>query len=135
MDRCKLEYLIRKFSSADKEEIIQLFDPEGRNYFHSLARDFLMNPDTKDVYTLSFIPANYKIENIENTKILYRQIFKRMNELFIANKTCPVFDNPADLTACELTRRDMLLKRSEKQLNEFFGVESFYDYVPPVYEL
>ncbi len=93
-----------------------------------------MNSDTKDVYTLSFIPVNHKAENIENTKILYRQIFKRMNELFIENKAYPVFDNPADLTASELTRRDLLKRVSEQWLNRHFGTDSFYSYNPPIYE-
>lgn len=135
MDRCKLEYIIKGFNNDGKKEIIDLIDPEGHNYFHSLARDFLINPETKDVYILSFIPANHKIENIENTKILYRQIFKRINEICIENKIYPIFEQPENLTESELTRRDIIKKQSERYLNKCFGTDSFYNYNPPVYKL
>ena len=134
MDRRKLEYMIKNFSTSAKDEILKHFDIEGIYEFHFLARDFLMNPDTKDVFTLSFIPANYKPVNIENTKLKYTLIFTIINEIFIENNAFPVFDNPKDLTMSELTRRDIIKKQSEKVLNNYFGVDSFYDYNPPVYK-
>ena len=134
MDRRKLEYMIKNFSTSAKDEVLQHFDINGIYEFHSLARDFLLNPDTKDIYTLSFIPANYKPINIENTKLKYTLIFTRINEIFIENNAFPVFDNPKDLTKSELTRRDIIKKQSEKVLNNYFGVDSFYNYNPPEYK-
>lgn len=133
MDRCKLEYMIRNLSSDAREEILDIIDPKGEYHFHSLARDFLMNPDTKNVWILSFIPANYKPENIENTKLLYSLYFKRINEIMIENKHFPIFENPENLTASELTRRDILKKQSERYLNELFNTDSYYSYNPPIY--
>lgn len=134
MNRSKLDYMIKDFPIEAKEEIIHIIDPDGQNYFHFLARDFLMNPNTKDVWTLSFIPANYKPENIKNTKLIYKLLFKRINEIFIENKVFPLFENPEDLTQSELTRREIIKKNSERYLNNYFGVDSFYNYKPPIYE-
>ena len=55
-------------------------------------------------------------------------------EAFIENKLFPVFENPKDLTVSELTRRELLKKNSERYLNKFFGVDSYYEYKPPIYE-
>lgn len=132
--RYKLEYMIRNFSDLDREEVLKMIDREGVNYFHSLARDFLMNPDTKDIYTLSFIPANYKPENIEFTKNLYTSIFRYINEIFIRNKAYPVFENPEDLTSSELTRREIVKLYPERHLNDYFGTDAFRNYEPPIYE-
>ena len=75
-----------------------------------------------------------RIENVKKYLDEFRTQFHKINEMCKENKIYPFFENPNDVRDSELTREDICLLVPEKELNNFFGVNSFYDYRPPVYE-
>ena len=134
MDRSKLEYLLKNLSIKDKNEIIVEIDPDGDYAFGFLVKKFLKNPDSNDPFVLLALPDPDDPACIEAFKQKYVKQFEKINALCIKHKIYPFFDNPQDLPASELKREDLCCQVHESWINEFFGVESFYDYNPPVYE-
>ena len=134
MDRSKLEYLIKNLPICKQHEMIEEMDPDGDYEFNFLTKKFLKNPDTKDPFVLLAVPNPYDPASVEAFKEKYVKQFEKINALCIQNKIYPFFDNPKDLRSSELTREDLCCQQHESYLNEFFGVKSFRDYNPPVYE-
>ena len=138
MDRSKFEYLTKYvFRNCGEDkwwELKETVDLENKYEFNFLIVKFLKNPDTTDENILIAIPNYENSVNIEECKQKYIKIFKRINALCIECKIYPFFKNPSDLRESEITREDLCRQVPEEKLNNFFGVESFYDYNPPVYE-
>lgn len=153
MDRCKLEYMIKRLDFKDKKELIRKIDYEGDYEFNRDISKFLLNPDTKDPEILTYVGPYcnlyyhsymfYKRVNeeykedmekeLEEVKEKFRNIFKAINDLCIKNNTYPLFEDPNDLRKCEETRLDLIEPVPEEILNKFFGVDSLRTYEPPLY--
>ena len=134
MDRCKLEYMLRYIDPDKKWDIIEAVDPENKYMFNFLAVKLLKNPDTQNKFTLMVVPNSDNPENVKKYLDEFRTQFHKINEMCKENKIYPFFENPNDVRDSELTREDICLLVPEKELNNFFGVNSFYEYRPPVFE-
>ena len=55
MDRCKLEYMIKRFEFKEKKRIIQEMDPYADYFFNKDLSNFLVNPDTEDMEILKYV--------------------------------------------------------------------------------
>lgn len=153
MDRCKLEYMIKRLDFKDKKELIRKIDYKGDYEFSKDISNFLLNPDTDDPEILTYLGPYcniyycslryYKKEikedkenmekELEEIKEKFRNIFKAINDLCVKNNTYPLFENPDDLKKCEERRLDLIEIVPEEFLNKFFGVDSLRDYEPPLY--
>ena len=49
MDRCKLEYMIKRFDFKEKKKVIKEMDPYGDYMFKKDISRYLVNPDTTDI--------------------------------------------------------------------------------------
>ena len=134
MKRSKFEYLIKNLPQKQKWDLIEKVDPNGNYDFNYLVEKFLKEPDTKDPFMLLAVPNYLDPVFVENYKQKYVKKFEEINELCIKNKIKPFFENPTNLRECELIREDLCEQVNESELNEFFNVKSFRDYIPPVYE-
>ena len=134
MDRSKLEYMIKNLPEHKKWELIEEVDPNGDYEFNDIAVEFLKNPDTKDPFILLAVPNYMDPASIEAYKEKYVKKFEKINAMCIENRIYPFFKNPKDLVESEETREDICEQVHESILNEFFGVERFRDYNPPIYE-
>ena len=135
MDRCKLEYMIKRFDFKEKKKIIQLMDPYGDYAFKKDISRFLLNPETTDFEILSQLPLiMYFPEEKEPFINEYIELYKSINELCIKNNTYPFFKDPTNVSECEKTRLDIVKIIPEELINDFFGVNSIRDYEPPIYE-
>ena len=149
MDRCKLEYMIKRFDFNEKKRIIMEMDPYGDYKFKKDISRYLLNPDTKDEDVLMYIgpyPTMYFVSNkdeefkelmeqeLEEIKEEYINQYKLINELCIKNNTYPFFEDPTDIKECEKTRLDIVRIIPEKIINKFFKVDSLRDYEPPMYK-
>ena len=134
MDRCKLEYMIKRFDFQEKKKIIKLIDPYGDYEFKKDISRFLLDPNTTDDNILSQLPIlKYFPETKESFINEYIDLYKLINDLCIKNKAYPFFEDPTNVAECEKTRLDIVRIIPEEMLNEFFGVESIRDYEPPIY--
>ena len=155
MDRCKLEYMIKRFDFKEKKKIICEMDPYQDYMFGKDISRFLLNPDTRDMEIIRFIGPScmiyfcaceygedseilqaYKMDmerEIEEIKEKYIAQYRKINELCIANGTYPFFKDPTNIAECERTRLDIVKIIPEEIINKFFGVESLRDYEPPKY--
>jgi hypothetical protein len=155
MDRCKLEYMIKRFDFNEKKKMIRLIDPYGDYEFNKYICRFLLDPDTLDedilcnigpAHTLYFI--NYQIDGeseltklfqedkekeLEEIKEKYINQYRLINELCIKNNTYPFFKDPTNIKECEKTRLDIVKIIPEEIIDDFFGVCSIRDYEPPIY--
>lgn len=149
MDRCKLEYMIKRFDFNEKKRIIMEMDPYGDYKFKKDISRYLLNPDTKDEDVLMYIgpyTTMYFVSNkddefkelmeqeLEEIKEEYINQYKLINELCIKNNTYPFFEDPTDIKECEKTRLDIVRIIPEKIINKFFKVDSLRDYEPPMYK-
>ena len=154
MDRCKLEYMIKRFEFKEKKRIIQEMDPYADYFFNKDLSNFLVNPDTEDMEILKYVgpysmlyyvaflnedselDSLYKVNmerELEEVKAQAIAQYKLINELCIENNTPPFFKDPTNIGECEKTRLDIVEIIPEQILNEFFGVKSLRDYEPPKY--
>ena len=134
MDRCKLEYMIKRFDFKEKKKIIQLMDPYGDYAFKKDISRFLLNPETTDFEILSQLPfIMYFPEEKEPFINEYIKLYKSINEFCIKNNTYPFFKDPTNVSECEKTRLDIVKIIPEEIINKFFGVECIRDYEPPLY--
>lgn len=149
MDRCKLEYMIKRFDFNEKKRIIMEMDPYGDYKFKKDISRYLLDPDTKDEDVLMYIgpyTTMYFVSNkdeefkelmeqeLEEIKEEYINQYKLINELCIKNNTYPFFGDPTDIKECEKTRLDIVRIIPEKIINKFFKVDSLRDYEPPMYK-
>lgn len=149
MDRCKLEYMIKRFDFNEKKRIIMEMDPYGDYKFKKDISRYLLNPDTKDEDVLMYIgpyTTMYFVSNkddefkelmekeLEEIKEEYINQYKLINELCIKNNTYPFFEDPTNIKECEKTRLDIVRIIPEKIINKFFKVDSLRDYEPPMYK-
>ena len=149
MDRCKLEYMIKRFDFNEKKRIIMEMDPYGDYKFKKDISRYLLDPDTKDEDVLMYIgpyTTMYFVSNkdeefkelmeqeLEEIKEEYINQYKLINELCIKNNTYPFFEDPTDIKECEKTRLDIVRIIPEKIINKFFKVDSLRDYEPPMYK-
>ena len=149
MDRCKLEYMIKRFDFNEKKRIIMEMDPYGDYKFKKDISRYLLDPDTKDEDVLMYIgpyTTMYFVSNkdeefkelmeqeLEEIKEEYINQYKLINELCIKNNTYPFFEDPSDIKECEKTRLDIVRIIPEKIINKFFKVDSLRDYEPPMYK-
>ena len=134
MNRSKLEYFSRSLSIDKERQLRQAVDPDGNYMFGKIACDFLKDPDTKDKRIINRIPGHTNPQLIEDYKNRYRSQYERINNLCKENKIYPFFEDPRDIKKSEATRQDIIQQVPEAVLNKFFNVNSFYEYVPPVYE-
>ena len=132
MDRCELEYLIKRIDLTERKIIIHKMDPYRQHFFQEYCSKFLLNPDDEYIYEyypeFEFFPE-MKEELIEEAILKYKNI----NELCIKNNIHPFFENPSNILESENTRLDIVKIIPEEILNKFFGVESIRDYEPPKY--
>ena len=155
MDRCKLEYMIKRLDLKEQKEMIRLIDPFENYLFNEKISKFLLEPETDDIDILFHIgPAHaiyYSIcvwcddqefiepyrkdkeSELEEIKSKYINQYKLINELCIKNNTYPFFKDPTNIRECEKTRLDIVRIKPEELINEFFGVDSLIDYEPPFY--
>lgn len=154
MDRCKLEYMIKRFDFKEKKKMITEIDPYGDYDFKTDISTFLSNIDTTDieilqkagpssmVYYISYYDMDTEIamqskaemeKEVKELKEKFINKFKSLNELCIKNNTFPFFKDPYDLKECEKTRLDIVKIIPEEIINKFFGVECLRDYEPPIY--
>ena len=149
MDRCKLEYMIKRFDFNEKKRIIMEMDPYGDYKFKKDISRYLLNPDTKDEDVLMYIgpyTTMYFVSNkddefkelmeqeLEEIKEEYINQYKLINELCIKNNTYPFFKDPTNIKECEKTRLDIVRIIPEEIINKFFNVDSLRDYEPPMYK-
>ena len=102
MDRCKLEYMIKRFDFNEKKRIIMEIDPYGDYKFKKNISRYLLDPDTKDEDVLMFVgpyTTMYFVSNkddefkelmeheLEEIKEEYINQYKLINELCIKNNT------------------------------------------------
>ena len=134
MDRCKLEYMIKKFDFKEKKKIIQLMDPYGDYAFKKDISRFLLDPETTDEEILNQLPIiMYFPEEKEPFINEYIELYKSINEFCIKNNAYPFFKDPTNVSECEKTRLDIVKIIPEELINDFFGVNSIRDYEPPIY--
>ena len=154
MDRCKLEYMIKRFDFKEKKRIIKEMDPYGDYMFKKDISRYLVNPDTNDIDILMYVgPCStiyyiaslhgdsdiaklYKADmekEVEEIKECFIKQYTLINELCIQNDTYPFFKDPTNISECEKRRLDLVRIIPEKIINEFFKVESLGDYEPPKY--
>lgn len=149
MDRCKLEYMIKRFDFNEKKRIIMEMDPYGDYKFKKDISRYLLDPDTKDEDVLMYIgpyTTMYFVSNkddefkelmeqeLEEIKEEYINQYKLINELCIKNNTYPFFEDPTNIKECEKTRLDIVKIIPEEIINKFFNVDSLRDYEPPMYK-
>ena len=135
MNRCKLEYMYKNMTIEKRKEMIQEIDPKGEYMFNHLICKFLKDPETTNPDILKYIVGWRNPENIENVKQKYIQQYEKINKLCKENKTYPFFKTPNNIKESEETRLDLIKLMPESKLNKFFGVEDFWDYKPPIYNL
>ena len=134
MDRCKLEYMYKRFDFNEKKKMIQLIDPFGDYEFRNYISRFLLDPNTTDENILVNLPLlQYFPEEKEEFINKYIDLYKSINELCIKNNTYPFFKDPNNVIECEKTRLDIVKIIPENILNDFYGVESIRYYEPPIY--
>ena len=154
MDRCKLEYMIKRFDFQEKKKIIREIDPYGNYMFNKDISRYLVNPSTDDIdilmnvgpcsliYYIGFVDDDSEIaysykkdmeKEVMEVKEKFIAQYNLINELCIENNTLPFFKNPTNISECEKIRLDIVKILPEETLNNFFGVESIRDYEPPVY--
>lgn len=149
MDRCKLEYMIKRFDFNEKKRIVMEMDPYGDYKFKKDISRYLLDPDTKDEDVLMYIgpyTTMYFVSNkddefkelmeqeLEEIKEEYINQYKLINELCIKNNTYPFFEDPTNIKECEKTRLDIVRIIPEEIINKFFNVDSLRDYEPPMYK-
>ena len=155
MDRCKLEYMIKRIDFKEKKRIIMEIDPYADYFFKKDISNFLVNTETTDVEILkcvgpssllyyialshegSELPPLYRSEmekEVEEVKAQAIAQYKLINELCIQNNTYPFFRDPTNVSECEKTRLDIVKIVPEIIINNFFGVDSLRDYEPPKYK-
>ena len=149
MDRCKLEYMIKRFDFNEKKRMIIEIDPYGDYKIKKDISRYFLNPDTKEEDVLMYIgpyTTMYFVSNkddefkelmeqeLEEIKEEYINQYKLINELCIKNNTYPFFEDPTDIKECEKTRLDIVRIIPEKIINKFFKVDSLRDYEPPMYK-
>ena len=134
MDRCKLEYMIKRFEFKEKKRVIQEIDPYGDYEFKKDISSFLLDPNTTDFYILNNLPIlKYFPEEKEPFLNKYIDLYKEINELCIKNNTYPFFKDPTNVSECEKIRLDIVKIIPENFINEYFGVGSLGEYDPPRY--
>ena len=154
MDRCKLEYMYKRFEFQEKKRMIREIDPYGDYFFKKDLSRYFVDPDTTDIEILQYVgpySSMYYIalsyedseldslyrSNMENEVLEVKEKaiaqYKLINELCIKNNTPPFFKDPTNISECEKTRLDIVKIVPEKILNEFFGVDGLGDYEPPKY--
>lgn len=135
MERCKLEYLIRYVRPQElKWKLIDAIDPKNQYEFNFLAVKFLKDPDTTNKYVLMVIPNHHNSENVKAYKEKFVNHFKKINEICIECNVPPFFPDPTNLKECEYIRESLCRLWPEWIINRELGVESYYDFVPPVYD-
>ena len=134
MKRSKLEYLLRHLPREQENELVREIDPKGEYMFGPLICKFLATPNTRNPDILCFVPGWRYPENIEECKEKYRAQYRKINDLCIKNGIKPFFPKPDNIKQSEAIRRDLVAQVPESALNAFFGVNSFYDFVPPKYD-
>ena len=148
MDRCKLEYMIKRFDFNEKKRVIQEIDPYGDYKFKKDISRYLINPDTDDEEILMYVGPYSMLyyiskdeafrENMEKeVKELQEEFinqYKLINELCIKNNTYPFFEDPYNIKECEKTRLDIVRILPEQIINKYFNVNSLGDYEPPLYK-
>ena len=155
MNRCKLEYMIKRFDIKEKKRVIQEIDPYGDYMFKKDLSNYLVNPDTKDIEILKYVgPSSmiyyiclenedselarlYKMDMEKEVKEIKEQFinqYKLINELCKNNNTYPFFKDPTNIAECEKTRLDLVRIIPEEIINKFYGVESLGDFEPPFYK-
>ena len=134
---CKLEYYIREMLQDDKSEIIWLIDKDDERDFHIInVKAITEFPKMKPVFGDGFAAFEYKnaLYLYERVCLRFETIFRRINELFIKNNVHPIFIDPMNLDECLDIREDMLETMSYNRANEYFGVNNYREYRPPVYK-
>lgn len=131
----KIYYIYRRLDVNDKKRVDFLLDYQGVGNFDSCVHKFLLDPNTTDRMVLSVVPGCGSNKKLLNNFILkYIDIFKEINNIFITNHSCPPFPHPEDVAESETIRFELAKLYQVDELNKYFGVSSFYDYMPPIYK-
>ena len=137
---CKLEYLIKNIDIIPKKRLIFLIDKDNWDQFHKSSIEKLeefkkLQPvygDSKDYKVWSYKCAKRRDAQLRKE---FEEIFTEINQICMDNHTYPIFEDPSNIEECLKTRKDLLyVYDDDKELNEFFGVKSFFDYEPPRYK-
>lgn len=134
MNRNKLEYLIINFDIKEKKEMIWLIDPNGDYEFKKHISKFLLEPDTTDLNILNQLPVlKYYPDEKERFLKKFINLYEQINALCIKNNICPFFKDTSNVSECEKRRLDIVKLVPEESLNEFFNIDSFWNYKPSKY--
>ena len=132
MQRRKLEYLVKRFCVDDLRELYQMIEAYGIKDFGRFVCEFLRDPSkTDDPFIATEVPEVFNEEALMCFFKRFRAKFSYMNDLCERNNTKPFFPHPDDVTESELIREDLIALRPEEELNEFYGVSSYEEYVTP----
>lgn len=130
MERRKLEYLTRRVNINDLKKLYGMIDYEGIYHFNQKVAEVLKEGGTM----YGILPPEDRKELDIQFMVEYMIRFEEMNQLCIKNKTAPFFLDPTNLSECEKIREDLVESRPEEELNAFFGVSSYEEYIPPLYK-
>ena len=133
MDYSMLEYMTRGIEWNTRKKLIDMMISDKDGMFNFLILDFLKDPYTTNRFKLMPISNYHKPENVEAVRQQYRQHFAKINQMCIENGIYPFFDDPNDLADCEGMREYLIHQWPEWILNKHFKVNSYYEYIPPVY--
>ena len=82
MDRCKLEYMIKKADFKIKKAIIQEMDPYGDYKFKKDVSKFLQNPETEDFEILQNLPEILYIPGEKEKLLNLEKIIMELDLIF-----------------------------------------------------
>lgn len=133
--RMKIEYLSKNMKLDEYKELLHMLDSQNSIRFNPVVQDFLMDPATTDPDKLAIVPCSMLgQEYIDRYINKYRKIFRDINTFCMEHRTHPLFPDPDDVTASLLIRNDLVDPMPEDFLNGFFGVKSYDEYTPSVYQ-
>lgn len=138
MITCKLEYMIKNIDIKPWKRLVFLIDKDSQFEFHEYYIEKLkefkkripVEGDSKNIEVWRYKNAKRSDQQL---RLQYENIFKEINQICIENRTYPIFKDPSNIEECLETRKDLLAIKDEKVINEFFGVNSFTEYTPPIY--
>ena len=136
MKVCKLEYMIKNIDLISRKELIALIDKDSLFHFHRVHIDDLEEfKQRKPVYCEENEAWSYKCakRRDKELRLKYKGIFERINDICINNHTYPIFKDPSNIEECLKLRENLLRIYDEETLNDFFHVNTFYEYEPPKY--
>ena len=133
MERIKLEYLLKRLKIEDLKEYYYLIDVRGIFTFDEYVCEILGNPECKNTIILSRFSWDKNDRQFACCIKYYKDLFKHLNKLCTRNNTYPLFPHPKNLVECIKIREDLVKEVPEEELNAFYGVAKFQDYIPEEY--